>query len=266
MTGAPRLVYATEPLDEVARRRVRGAKVLVPVAAGMAAQEIFKPAEVLARYGCDVTFATLRGGSARLDLLCNAIALCEAAWDPTFRLTRRAAREGTLRNLPSIDELCARGASLDDFDALLVAGGHGGAYAAFLRDPLLHEVVRGFLRPERAIGMLCHAPILLSLMERDGAALVAGRLVTCWPRSYERALGALPWLGPFFKPFGTTVGEALERAGGHVHDPGLPAHPVHAAIDGSLVTGRGPWSTTAFATALLSVLARTRERALVEQH
>jgi hypothetical protein len=76
-----------------------------------------------------------------------------------------------------------------------------------------------------------------------------------WPRAADRFNRSIPFIGPFLVPYARPVGESLARAGADVHD-GMRHFPrVHAAIDGRLVTARGPWSDGPFVAALLHVLA-----------
>jgi putative intracellular protease/amidase len=265
-TQRARLLTRGESLPAAEMEKVRGVRVLMILAqAGHCIQEVLKPTERLETAGCKVAFASLEGRDVRFDPLCNALAQFERAWDPTVRLMRAARRGGRFVCLPSLREMADKGRLddwLDGFAAVVVPGGHGKTFAAFLRDPTVIGVVEHFLVSGRVAALVCHAALIAALLERDGEALVHERTVTCWPRAYERVQGSLPFLGRYFMSCGSPVGKQLQERGGNVLDSILPGRRVHAVVDGNLVTGRGPWSDGAVATGLLLALARTvREEA-----
>jgi putative intracellular protease/amidase len=227
-------------------------------ARGTNVQEALKPLALLEQAGCPVTLAGLDGGTVRFDPLCNLLAVFESPWDPTWRLLRQARRDGRLDNLASLRDLERNGgldAWLDGFAGLIVPGGHGEIFNAFLRNPLVLQVVGRFLAQDKALALICHAPIIATLVPSEEKPLARGRTITCWPRGYERAFSLLPVIGRYLVPCGRPVGDLLSEAGATVVDSVLPWRRVHAAIDGRLITGRGPWSSGAVAAALLDVLS-----------
>ena len=234
--------------------------------AGHVAQETLKTAWFLRRAGCAVTFLALHGGNVRLDPLCDALAAAEAVWDPTLRLRFRARREGWLRDLPSIAELHRAQPNfvwLDSYDAVVVPGGHGSVFGAFLRDQRIIDAVAYAYQTGRTVGLLCHGPVVGALPSTFGPAILQGQAIACWPRLYETALGLLPGIGRYFVPAGQPVGRLAAQAGAEVHDAVLPGRRRHAMASGRLVTGRGPWSIRPFTDALLAALQLTG-RPLVE--
>lgn len=231
--------------------------LLVLAAAGNAPQEALKSADTFERNGARVQFAALDGGAVRFDPVCRLLAYAECARDRTLRLMRAATRRGTFADLPSLRRLRAAGtfaAFLEQFDALVVGGGHGATYAALARDPLAHDVLEAFRRRGAVIGLICHAPALGALGVAPRVPLIRGRRVTCWPRSLERLLGALPLVGPYFMPFGRPVAELLEDAGAEVDDALFHSR-ARVVVDGTLVTARGPWSADAFAVEVLRLVS-----------
>lgn len=252
-----RLLSSTPPLDARERAGIGGKRILVLLAAaGHAAQEVLKPVDAFERSGCSVTFASLDGGPVRLDPLCNVLAFAECAWDRTLRLLLRARRRRTLRDLPSLRARRAgtRGEFerwLGGFDAVMVPGGHGGTFAGFVRDPIIAETIASFAERGAPIGLQCHAVVAGALAGTPNVPLARGRTVTCWPRRYEARLARLPLLGRYLQPFGRPAASLLDDAGALVHDESG----VYAAVDGTLITSRGPWNTAVFATAFLRALA-----------
>jgi putative intracellular protease/amidase len=140
---------------------------------------------------------------------------------------------------------------------VIVPGGFGQPFAQFLNDPLISSIVQGFYKSGRVVGLICHATLLATATDESGACMADGKLMTCWPRTADRVFGALPWIGRYLVPYARPVAIALERAGARVHDRVLTFSRTHAAVDGSLVTARGPWSDAVFAPALLRALAAT---------
>ncbi len=254
--------YASPPaLSADVLGRVKGRRVLfLLAAAGQVPQEILIPAEGFEKASIKVAFSSLDGGDICLDPLTIGVAWLEAPWNPTARLLRRFRREGRFSSLPSLRAMDTDGTLdrwLGGFDAVVVAGGHGRAYSAFIRDPLVIDTVAGFHAAGRVAGLLCHSPLVAALPGRRGPGFAAGKAVTCWPRWTETLFGLIPFLGRYMMPFGHPVRTLLEEAGVHVHDPPMPRRPVHAVVDGRLVTGRGPWSTRAFAHAVVLAVAGT---------
>ena len=247
------------PLTPAEREAVRGRRILMLLAPrGIVAQEALKPIDLLERYGCSVTLATPTGGAVYFDPLCNVFGALEALWDPTIRLLARARRAGRLSDLTSLDRLSASGqldAWLDGFDAVMVPGGHGAVFASAILSQRIVDIVARFYHSGRVTALLCHAPYVGALSSAAGDGFIAGKTVACWPRRFERATSYLPLIGGYSMPFGRPVGHLMEEAGATVHDSLVPGRAVHAVVDDHLVTGRGPWSTTAFTTALLQVLA-----------
>lgn len=244
----------------LARRRV----LVVLAPAGHATQEVLIPADRLATAGAELTFATIGADTVRLDPLCNALAVAEAAWSPTLALVARAARRGTLRGMIDLRRLVAEGelsAWLRGFDAVVVPGGHGAAFAAFVGDPLLARVLGELHDGGAWIGLVCHAVVAgARALRADGERLLAGHQVTCWPASWERPLSRLPWIGPYLSPFPTTAEDEVRAVAAAVHTTG--ALPV-AVRHGRVVTTWGPWTCDAFADALGGALAEGSPRAAV---
>jgi putative intracellular protease/amidase len=266
MTEPPRLFLSPQapPLPV----RFAGKPLLMVLAArGHAVQEVIKPLALLEQAGCPVTLASLDGGSIRFDPLCNVLALLGAPWDPTWRLLRRAVGDGRFENVLSLRALEREGGIdqwLDGYAAVIVPGGHGRTFAGFLSDRLVVRTVTRFHSRGKPLAFLCHAPFMTSLIPAGDRPLAAGRTLACWPRTYERRCALLPWLGRYMVPCGRPVGDLLAEAGATVLDAAAPEQRVHAVIDGQLVTGRGPWSTGAFAGAILEAVAAVPKKA--EEH
>jgi protease I len=105
----------------------------------------------------------------------------------------------------------------EDYDALLIPGGRGGA------DERLLEFVRRFDATGRPVGAVCRGPRLLG-----AAGLVRGRTLTA----------------------SSAVQDELRALGAHVKD-----EPV--VVDGNWITGRASSDLEAFSETLLRILGQS---------
>jgi protease I len=118
-------------------------------------------------------------------------------------------------------DLTLEEADPQDFDALLLPGGH--VNADHLRQlPQAQEFVRAIQREDKPIAVICHAPWLLI-----SAGLVQGRTLTSWP----------------------TLQDEIRQAGGIWVDQ-------DAVSDGNWVSSRKPDDIPAFNRAMIDSLTR----------
>jgi protease I len=114
-------------------------------------------------------------------------------------------------------------ARADDFDALLIPGGHSPDQLR--NDPRFVELVKEFEKRGKLIAAVCHGPQLLL-----SARLVRGRRLTAWP----------------------TVQEDLRQAGAQVEDR-------EVSLDRNWITSRKPDDLQAFVRAILEHLGQPAE-------
>ncbi|MYR32886.1 type 1 glutamine amidotransferase domain-containing protein [Nocardiopsis alba] len=192
--------------------------------------------------GADPVIASPKGGRPPLDPKSN---------EPDFRTdeTRRfeddpeamAALEHSVR----LDTV-----SVDDFDAVFYAGGHGPLWD-LAEDPDSIRLIETTSRAGKPLALVCHAPgVLRHAVDPDGAPLVEGRRVTGFTNGEEEAVG-LTEVVPFL------VEDELKRLGADYSKIGdwLP----YVLTDGPLVTGQNPASSGPAADALLALIAETGE-------
>jgi putative intracellular protease/amidase len=211
---------------------------------GFWAEELLAPLQVFREAGVEVTFATPGGVRPTVD---------EGSLSPAMAGGEESA--ATLRR--QLDELADRLAAparLEDvapadYDAVVVPGGHGPmedlAVSAELGALLVTMLDAG-----QVVGSLCHGPAgLLPAVRPDGAWAFAGREVTGFTNEEEAQAGLAdkaPWLL-----------EDRMRAAGGVFRSG-PAWEPYVVVDGNLVTGQNPASSTESAQRVVGLL---RERA-----
>jgi putative intracellular protease/amidase len=131
------------------------------------------------------------------------------------------------------------------YDAVLVPGGHGPM------EDLVDDVAMGRVLTEAhdaglIIASVCHGPAaLLSVADRDGGWLFAGRRLTCLTDQEEMEFGTAvnaPWL----------LESRLRERGAQV-EAGENWAP-HVVRDGLLISGQNPASSPAIAQAVLAAL------------
>ncbi|PDT26384.1 type 1 glutamine amidotransferase domain-containing protein [Rhizobium sp. L9] len=202
-------------------------------------EELAAPYYVFKNGGAEITLASPKGGQPPLDPKSD---------EPMFQtdLTRRfnadevakAQLAETVR-LDSVDQ--------KDFDTVFYPGGHGPLWD-LAEDPNSIRLIESFIAAGKPIALVCHAPgVLHRVTNPDGTPFVQGRYVTGFTNSEEEAVG-LTKVVPFL------VEDELIGLGAvfsKVKDWG-----VHTVVDGQLITGQNPASSSEAAEALLGTLSQ----------
>lgn len=131
------------------------------------------------------------------------------------------------------------------FDAIIIPGGHGPMFD-LANNTLLAELLKEFAQADKIIGAVCHGPAaLVSTVLENGRPLVAGKRVAGFSNVEERA-AQLDKLVPFL------LEDKLTELGGIYISQ--EAWQEHVVVDGNLITGQNPQSSTMFAKAILDKL------------
>lgn len=104
-----------------------------------------------------------------------------------------------------------------------------------------------FYNSGKPVAAVCHSPAVFHRVMYQGAPIVKGKRVTGFANAEEEAVG-LTHVVPFL------VEDELKRLGGRYEQ--VPVWEPLAIVDGRLVTGQNPASSTAAAKSLLQLLAR----------
>jgi len=207
-------------------------------------EELAAPYYVFKDAGAEITLASPKGGQPPLDPKSD---------EPMFQtdLTRRfsvdeeakAQLARTVR-LDSVDQ--------KDFDTVFYPGGHGPMWD-LAEDQTSIRLIESFIAAGKTIALVCHAPgVLRHVKNPDGTPFVEGRYVTGFTNTEEDAVG-LTKVVPFL------VEEELIGLGAvfsKVKDWG-----VHSVVDGQLITGQNPASSSEAAEALVVAVSRYRTNA-----
>jgi putative intracellular protease/amidase len=203
-------------------------------------EEFAAPYYVFKDAGASVTLASPLGGQPPLDPKSE---LADAQTAATRRFKDDPAAQAALASTHTL-----QGMNASDFDAVFYPGGHGPLWD-LVHDAQSIALIEAMLLGDKLVAVVCHAPaVLRDVKAADGKPVVAGRAVTGFANSEERAAG-LAEVVPF------RVEDMLAAQGGHYSK--ADDWQVHVVSDGPLITGQNPASS---APAALALLERLRER------
>ncbi|MFD5818249.1 type 1 glutamine amidotransferase domain-containing protein [Streptomyces sp. NPDC127038] len=208
---------------------------------GFWAEEVAASHKVLRAAGAQVDFAT--PGAVRPTV--DALSLdARGGVSETDAEEFRAYLDGIADELAA--PLSLADVRLSDYDALYLPGGHA-PMADLAEDPALGRLLNEADAEGTVVAALCHGvAALLSATAPDGTFTFAGRALTAFADEEERQ-GGLGDNTPFFL-------ESVLRERGAVVETGAPWSST-VVVDGNLVTGQNPQSSTATAEATLKTLA-----------
>lgn len=200
-------------------------------------EEFAAPYYVFHDAGLEIALASPKGGQPPLDPKSDEP---DAQTDATRRFRADAVAQ---KRLATTQKLAA--VSVDEFDAVFYPGGHGPLWD-LAEDPISIKLIEQVWAAGKPVGAVCHAPgVLRQVKTPDGSLLVKGKRVTGFTNSEEEGVG-LTAIVPFL------VEDELKKAGGlfeRTDDWG-----EYAVVDGHLVTGQTPASSTVAAEELVKLL------------
>lgn len=138
----------------------------------------------------------------------------------------------------------------ENYAAVFVVGGKGAMFD-LPRDPALPQLLARIYEQGGIVSAVCHGPAaLVDVRLSSGRALLAGKAVTGFSNK-EEALFGKRWAKEF--PF--QLEDALRERGGRFE--AAPIMQPRLVVDGRLITGQNPYSTTRVAEAVVVALGRT---------
>jgi putative intracellular protease/amidase len=201
-------------------------------------EEFAAPYYELADAGATITLASPAGGQPPLDPRSDAP---EAQTDATRRFRDDPDAQAALANTTKLIDVSAA-----PFDAVFYPGGHGPMWD-MPDNATSIALIEAFVAADKPVAAVCHAPIALkNVRTTNGELLVKGRDVTGFSNSEEAAVGLTD-----------VVPELLEdvlKADGGNYRKGAEDFAPYVVVDGKLVTGQNPASSTPAATKLLGLL------------
>ena len=159
--------------------------------------------------------------------------------DAMERFKKDRAAQAVLANTVKLGE-----AKADDYDAVFYPGGHGPMWD-LADDPTSVALIEAVYNAGKPFAAVCHGPAVLHRATYQGEPIVKGKRVTGFANSEEEAV-ELTNVVPFL------VEDELKRLGGRYEK--AADWESFAIVDGRLITGQNPASSTAAAQELLKLL------------
>jgi putative intracellular protease/amidase len=196
---------------------------------------VFKDASV------ELTLASPKGGQPPLD------PKSDLPENQTSAMTRFKKDETAQQALAKTIKLAEVKAA--DFDTVFYPGGHGPMWD-LAEDPVSIALLESFYNSGKPIALVCHSPGVLRHVTYKGDPLVKGKHVTGFTNGEEEEVG-LTKVVPFL------VEDELLRLGAIFEK--VRNWVPFSIVDGRLITGQNPASSTSAAQKLLSVLAAEKK-------
>lgn len=204
---------------------------------GVWLEEFAAPFYVFRDAGAHVTLASPEGGQPPIDPASDAE---DAQTDATRRFRDDPGAQRALADTARLSDVDEEG-----FDAIFYPGGHGPLWD-LADDQDSTRLIERFAAAGKPIGAVCHAAAVFKNPKGPGGrALIAGRLVTGFANSEEKAVG-LTNVVPFL------VQDMLNANGGH-YEKGEDWSSF-VVMDGGIVTGQNPASSREAAHKLMALV------------
>ncbi len=201
-------------------------------------EEVAAPYYALVDAGVAVTIASIKGGVVPFDPNSQKPDAVKA--EAAQRFIKDTAVQAALRETPALAALNA-----DEFDGIFLPGGHGVMWD-LPENQVLADLLKKYDSAGKVIAAVCHGPAgLAGALRADGKPLVAGRNVTGFTDSEEKAVG-LDHVVPFLL-------ESKLRELGGLFESGGDWQP-HAVRSGNLITGQNPMSSELVGAHILKAL------------
>ena len=199
-------------------------------------EEFAAPYFVFRDAGVQLTIASPKGGQPPIDPKSD---LPENQTPAMTRFKKDAAAQKDLANTVKLADVRA-----EDFDTVFYPGGHGPMWD-LAESPVSIALIESFYNSGKLVAFVCHAPGVLRHVTHKGEPLVKGKRVTGFTNE-EEAEVQLTKIVPFL------VEDELRRLGAIFEK--VPNWQPFNIVDGHLITGQNPASSTSTAQALLRLV------------
>ena len=186
--------------------------------------------------GANVTLASPAGGQPPLDPSSDTE---DTQTKDTKRFKDDKEAQEHLANTKKLADM-----KVEDFDSVFYPGGHGPLWDLAV-DKNSIELIENFVKQDKPVAFVCHAPGALKSVKVDGEYLVKGKTVTGFTNSEEEAAG-LTDVVPFL------VEDVLKANGGNYEK--AADWESFVVEDGLLITGQNPASSEEAAKRLINKL------------
>ncbi len=199
-------------------------------------EEFAAPYFVFRDAGVQLTLASPKGGQPPIDPKSD---LPENQTPAMARFKKDQAAQKALANTVKLADVKA-----EDFDTVFYPGGHGPMWD-LAESPVSIALIESFYNSGKPVALVCHSPGVLHRVTYKGAPLVKGMRVTGFTNEEEEEVG-LTKVVPFL------VEDELKRLGAIFEK--VPNWQPFSVVDGRLITGQNPASSTVTAQALIELL------------
>jgi protease I len=254
--------------------------VLIPLPSyGFDPTESSVPWSKLAAAGHHIVFATPDGKPAAADRRMLTGADLPRLWKKSFMAEPEAiALYGRMQASPEFQAPIAYAAIRpEDYDLLLLPGGHDKGMHVYLESAILQRVVAWFFDHDRPVAAICHGTLLAARSisvddaTRRGRSVLWGRKTTGLTHNQEMISYWLTRkvLGDYYRTYAVPMADELKAHLRSPHDylagPGWPLplsrdsdrRPCHGFIvrDGRYLSARWPGDAHRFGNAVVALLA-----------
>src|SRR5215467_5775526 len=200
-------------------------------------EEFAAPYFVFRDAGVDLTLASPKGGHPPIDPKSD---LPENQTPAMARFKKDPKAQSALAHTLKLADMKS-----EDFDTIFYVGGHGPMWD-LVDNPDSIALIESFYNSGKPVAAVCHSPGVFHSVMIQGVPLVKGKRVTGFTNGEEADAG-LTQVVPFL------VEDELKRIGG-LYEKAADWAPF-AVVDGRVVSGQNPASSTAAAKALMELLA-----------
>jgi putative intracellular protease/amidase len=185
----------------------------------------------------DLTLASTKGGQPPIDPKSD---LPEEQTPAMTRFKQDKEAQKQLSQTVKLSDMKSEG-----FDTIYYVGGHGPMWD-LVDNPDAIALIESFYNSGKPVAAVCHSAAVLHRVTYQGKPLVKGKRVTGFTNGEEAAVN-LTHVVPFL------VEDELKRIGG-IYEKAADWAPF-AVVDGLVLTGQNPASSTVAAKAMLELLA-----------
>jgi len=200
-------------------------------------EEFAAPYFVFRDAGVELTLASPKGGQPPIDPKSD---LPEEQTPAMTRFKQDAEARKQLSQTVKLSDMKSK-----DFDSIFYVGGHGPMWD-IVDNPDAIALIESFYNSGKPVAAVCHSSAVLHRVMYQGELLVKGKRVTGFTDGEEAAVD-LTHVVPFL------VEDELRRIGA-LYEKAADWAPF-ALVDGRVVTGQNPASSTTAAKALIELLA-----------
>jgi putative intracellular protease/amidase len=204
---------------------------------GVWLEEFAAPYFVFRDAGVQLTLASPKGGQPPIDPKSD---LPENQTPAMLRFKQDETAQSVLAQTARLADMRS-----EDFDTVFYAGGHGPMWD-LAESSVSIVLLESFYNSGKPIALVCHAPGVLHRVTYKGEPLVNGKRLTGFTNGEEEEVH-LTKVVPFL------VEDELRRLGAKFEK--VPNWQPFSVVDGHLITGQNPASSTCAAQALVRLVA-----------